>query len=46
MEQTKTDRLDYEQPKIRIVELLHLTPLLQTSANINVTYTEEDWDNE
>lgn len=33
----------YERPTQRVVELQHRTMLLQASANMNVTYTEEDW---
>ena len=46
MKQTKTTRRTYERPQMRVVELQQQTMLLQASTNLNVTYTEEDWDNE
>lgn len=46
MKQTKTNRRTYERPQMRVVELQQQTMLLAGSANMNVTYTEEDWDNE
>ena len=46
MKRYMTDRSKYERPAMRVVELQHRTMLLQASANLNVTYTEEDWDNE
>ena len=40
----KTKR-QYAKPAMRVYELHSRTMLLQASANMNVTYTEEDWDN-
>ena len=45
MKTNKTKR-KYEKPSVRVVELHSRTTLLQASANMDVTYTEEDWDNE
>jgi len=41
-----TEKRKYERPTMRVIELQHRTMLLQASANLNVTYTEEDWGNE
>jgi len=41
-----TEKRHYERPTMRVVELQHKAQLLQASANLSVTYTEEDWDNE
>jgi len=46
MKHYMTDRRKYERPAMRVIELQHRTMLLQASVNLNVTYTEEDWDNE
>ena len=45
---TTSDKMKrkYERPAFRMVELQYRATLLQASANLNVTYTEEDWDNE
>lgn len=42
MKQTREKRL-YERPQVTIVELRQ-QQLLQTSANMNITLEEEDWD--
>ena len=41
--ETKQTKRHYERPHMRVVELQHHAQLLQASANMNVTYTEEDW---
>ena len=41
-------RKDYQKPTMKVVELQQRTTLLTTSTEtqLNVTYTEENWDKE
>ena len=42
------ERKDYQEPTMNVVKLQQHTMLLtgSNSATLNVTYTEEDWNNE
>ena len=37
-------RKDYQKPTMKVVELQQRVTLLNTSTQLDVTYTEEDWD--
>lgn len=36
-------RKDYQKPTMKVVELQQRATLLNTSTQLDVTYTEEDW---
>ena len=36
-------RKDYQKPTMKVVELQQRATLLNTSTQLEVTYTEEDW---
>lgn len=39
-------RKDYQKPTMEVVELQQRATLLNTSTQLNVTYTEEEWEAE
>ena len=39
-------RKNYQTPTMKVVELQQRTTLLTTSTQLDVTYTEENWDEE
>ena len=39
-------RKDYQKPTMKVVELQQRATLLNTSTQLDVTYTEENWDEE
>ena len=47
---TMTQRKQYARPQMTVVELSHKCCILagsnSSAANLNVTYEEEDWENE
>lgn len=47
---TMTQRKQYARPQMTVVELRHQCCILagsnRSSANMNATFSEEDWDNE